>query len=25
VLSYRWEKGLKRKSGAVIVYLEAPF
>lgn len=25
VLSYRWDKGLKRKSGAVIVYLEAPF
>jgi DNA-nicking Smr family endonuclease len=25
VLNYRWEKGLKRKSGAVIVYLEAPF
>ena len=22
ILSYRWEKGLKRKSGAVIVYLE---
>jgi DNA-nicking Smr family endonuclease len=25
VLSYRWDKGVKRKSGAVIVYLEAPF
>ena len=25
VLSYRWDKGAKRKSGAVIVYLEAPF
>jgi DNA-nicking Smr family endonuclease len=25
VLSYRWDKGVKRKSGAVVVYLEAPF
>ena len=25
VLSYRWEKRVKRKSGAVIVYLAAPF
>ena len=25
VLAYRWEKGLKRKSGAVIVYLESSF
>jgi DNA-nicking Smr family endonuclease len=24
VLAYRWEKGVKRKSGAVIVYLETP-
>jgi len=25
VVTYRWDKGVKRKSGAVIVYLEAPF
>ena len=25
VMTYRWDKGVKRKSGAVIVYLEAPF
>ncbi len=25
VLTFRWDKGLKRKSGAVIVYLEPPF
>ena len=25
VMAYRWDKGVKRKSGAVIVYLEAPF
>ena len=25
VMAYRWEKGVKRKSGAVIVYLEVPF
>ena len=25
VLTYRWDKGAKRKSGAVIVYLEPPF
>ncbi len=25
VLAYRWEKGVKRKSGAVIVYLEPAF
>ena len=24
VLTFRWDKGLKRKSGAVIVYLESP-
>ena len=25
VMAYRWDKGVKRKSGAVIVYLETPF
>ena len=25
VMTYRWDKGVKRKSGAVVVYLEAPF